>query len=333
MRRIPKAWQATAFAALLFSPAHAATSADDQASRMHRGMNILDDDPMWRDPARARFQPRHFARLAQAGFDTVRLNLHPFKHLGAAGVPDAAWLATLDGLVKAGLGAGLTVIIDEHDDTLCARDAGECLKTLRAVWGTLAPRYRSAPDRLLFEILNEPHGALTASVWNTTLRNLITLIRATNPERNLVIGPADMNTVSALPSLDLPESDRHIIATVHYYTPIRFTLQGASWVPSAKDLFGVAWGSDAEVAAVVRDFDRVKVWSDTHRRPIFLGEFGAYEKAPMDSRTRWIARVARVAEAHGFSWAYWQMDTDFAAYDFDRDAWIAPMLQALVPSN
>jgi len=82
---------------------------------MHRGMNILDDDPMWRDPARARFQPRHFARLAQAGFDTVRLNLHPFKHLGAAGVPDAAWLATLDGLVKAGLGAGLTVIIDEHD--------------------------------------------------------------------------------------------------------------------------------------------------------------------------------------------------------------------------
>ena len=81
----------------------------------------------------------------------------------------------------------------------------------------------------------------------------------------------------------------------------------------------------------MRDFDRVKAWSDAHRRPVFLGEFGAYEKAPMDSRTRWIARVARVAEAHGLPWAYWQMDTDFAAYDFGRDAWIAPMLQALVP--
>src|ERR1700733_5276479 len=114
-RTVPRAGQAAVFAAaLLVSPAHAATSADDQAARMHRGINILDDDPMWRDPARARFQPRHFARLAQAGFDTVRLNLHPFKHLNAAGTPDPAWLATLDGLVKTGLGAGLTVIVDEH---------------------------------------------------------------------------------------------------------------------------------------------------------------------------------------------------------------------------
>jgi endoglucanase len=323
---------AAAFAAVLVAaPVRAAISADDQAARMHRGMNILDDDPMWRDPSAARFQPRHFARLRDAGFDTVRLNLHPFKHLNAGGTPDTAWLATVDGLVKAGLGAGLTVIVDEHDDNICAQDADACLRNLRAVWGTLAPRYRGASDRLLFEILNEPHGALTAPVWNTTLRNLLALIRTTNPERNIVIGPADMNTVSALPSLDLPESDRHIIATVHYYTPIRFTLQGASWVPSAKDLSNVSWGSDADVAALVRDFDRVKAWSDTHRRPIFLGEFGAYEKTPMDSRMRWIARVARVAEAHGFAWAYWQMDTDFAAYDFGRDRWMEPILKALVP--
>lgn len=308
-------------------------SADDQAAAMHRGMNILDDDPMWRDPQAARFRPRHFARLREAGFDTVRLNLHPAAHLDASGQPDAAWLAALDRLTKAGLDAGLTVILDEHDDIACARDADSCLKQLRAVWGVLAPRYRNAPGRLLFEILNEPHGALTAPVWNMTLRNLLGLIRATNPQRNVVIGPGDMNSTSELPSLDLPESDRHIIVTVHYYAPIRFTLQGARWVPSAKDLSDVAWGSDAERASLVRDFDRVKAWSDAHRRPIFLGEFGVYEKAPMDSRARWIASVARVAEAHGFAWAYWQMDTDFAAYDFQRDAWIAPMLKALVPSN
>jgi endoglucanase len=318
---------------LCASPRAKAVSADDQAAAMHRGMNILDDDPMWRDPQAARFRPRHFARLRDAGFDTVRLNLHPFLHRDASGGPDAAWLAALDRLTKAGLDAGLAVILDEHDDIACARDADSCLKQLRAVWNVLAPHYRNAPSRLLFELLNEPHGALTAPVWNLTLRNLLGLIRATNPERNVVIGPGDMNSTSELPSLDLPESDRHIIVTVHYYAPIRFTLQGAGWVPSAKDLFGVAWGSDVEAACLVRDFDRVKAWSDAHRRPVFLGEFGVYEKAPMDSRTRWIAKVARVAEAHGFAWAYWQMDTDFAAYDFPHDAWIAPMLKALVPSN
>ncbi len=332
MLRLKFRARAFLFALLLGAPSQAwAVPADDQAAAMHRGMNILDDDPMWRDPQAARFRPAHFARLREAGFDTVRLNLHPVAHLDASGRPDAAWLAAVDRLIKAGLDAGLTVILDDHDDIACARDADDCVKQLRAVWNVLAPRYRDAPGRLLFEILNEPHGALTAPAWNLTLRNVLGLIRATNPERNVVIGPADMNSTSELPSLDLPQSDRHIIVTVHYYAPIRFTLQGARWVPSAKDLSGVAWGSDAEHAALVRDFDRVKAWSDAHRRPIFLGEFGVYEKAPMDSRTRWIAAVARIAEAHGFSWAYWQMDTDFAAYDFQRDGWIAPMLKALVP--
>jgi endoglucanase len=304
-----------------------AISAGDQAARMHRGMNVLDDDPVWRDPQAARFKPRHFAVLREAGFDTVRINMH----LGRA--PDAARLQTLDRLVKAALDAGLTVILDEHDDLGCASDLDACRGNLRGVWSMLAERYRDAPNRLLFEILNEPHGALTAPAWNVLLREMLHLIRASNPERNVVIGPTDMNSMSELASLDLPESDRHIIATVHTYAPIRFTLQGARWVPAAKDLSGVEWGSDEEVAALVRAFDRAKAWSEAHRRPVFLGEFGVYEKAPQDSRIRWIARVARVAEAHGFSWAYWQMDTDFAAYDFNRDAWIAQMLGSLVPSN
>ncbi len=291
---------------------------------MHRGMNVLDDDPIWRDAAAARLQPRHFARLRDAGFDTVRFNLHLFAH------PEA--LAGVDRLVKAALDAGLTAILDMHEDQFCARDLDACRSKLRAVWGQLAQRYRDAPNRLLFEILNEPHGALTTAAWNTMLREMLGTIRATNPERNIVIGPANMSSTGELHNLDLPDGDRHIIATVHTYTPVRFTLQGASWVPDASEL-GVTWGSDAETAALVKTFDSVQAWSQRERRPVFLGEFGVYYKAPMESRTRWLSAVARVAEAHGIPWGYWQMDTDFAAYDFDRDAWVAPVLKALVPSN
>lgn len=291
---------------------------------MHRGMNILDDDPLWRDPALARFQPRHFAKLRDAGFDTVRLDLHLIAH------PDA--LPAIDRLVKAGLDAGLIIVLDMHEDQACANDAGACRAKLRAVWSTLASRYRDAPNRLLFELLNEPHGALTTAVWNTMLREILGVVRATNPTRNVVIGPANMSSTDQLHNLDLPEGDRHIVATVHTYTPVRFTLQGARWVPDAQET-GVVWGSDTELAALVKTFDSVKAWSDGERRPVFLGEFGVYYKAPPEARARWIAAVARVAEAHGIPWAYWQMDTDFAAYDFDRDAWVAPVLKALVPSN
>lgn len=295
-------------------------SAEDQAASMHRGMNILDDDPLWQGGTR--FAPRHLQAVRAAGFDTVRLNLHLIAH------PQA--LPAIDRLVKPALDAGLTVILDMHEDQFCARDLDQCRTKLRAIWTTLAARYRDAPNRLLFEILNEPHGAVTTAAWNTLLREMLGTIRATNPTRNIVIGPANMSSMGELATLDLPDADRHIIATVHTYTPVAFTLQGARWVPDAQTL-GVSWGSDADIALMTRMFDQVRAWADRERRPVFLGEFGVYEKAPMGPRTRWIASAARMAEAHAMPWAYWQMDTDFAAYDFGREAWVAPVYKALVP--
>ena len=81
------------------------------------------------------------------------------------------------------------------------------------------------------------------------------------------------------------------------------------------------------------DFARVQAWSAEHRRPILLGEFGAYEKGPMDSRARYTAAAARTAEALGWAWAYWQFDDDFIVYDIDHDRWVEPILKALVPQK
>ena len=66
-------------------------------------------------------------------------------------------------------------------------------------------------------------------------------------------------------------------------------------------------------------------------RPISLGEFGAYDRADMASRTRYTSFVARCAERLGWSWSYWQYDSDFIVYDIDRDCWIAPIRDALIP--
>ena len=46
---------------------------------------------------------------------------------------------------------------------------------------------------------------------------------------------------------------------------------------------------------------------------------------------KWDSAVARGAEARGFSWAYWQFDPDFTAYDFAKEAWVEPILHALIP--
>lgn len=309
----------------------AAKDAAEQVHEMGRGLNVLGYDPLWKDPAQARFQPRHFTAIHDGGFQTVRINLQAFAHMDGDHRLDPAWLATLDRMVKSALDAGLTVILDEHDFNLCGEDAAACEPRLTAFWRQIGEHYRHAPDRVLFEILNEPHQQLDDAAWNRLLRLELAEIRRTNPERNLVIGPASWNSEDHLDALKLPDDDRHIIVTFHYYQPMEFTHQGAAWVPQFAKLSGVHWGDAAERARLASNFDRVAAWSRTHDRPILLGEFGAYDAGDMASRVAYTDAVARAAEAHGFAWCYWQFDANFLAWDMKRDGWVAPIHDALVP--
>jgi len=45
----------------------------------------------------------------------------------------------------------------------------------------------------------------------------------------------------------------------------------------------------------------------------------------------WTSSVARSAENHGFAFAYWQFSSDFILYDFKKQQWVTPILNALIP--
>jgi len=113
---------------------------------------------------------------------------------------------------------------------------------------------------------------------------------------------------------------------------MQFTHQGASWT-NQRDKVGISWGTDAEKNAVRADFEKVNAWARKNNRPIFLGEFGAYDRAPMESRVRYTDFVARTAESFGWSWAYWQFDSDFILWDMKKDTWVEPILKALIPET
>jgi endoglucanase len=317
-----------------FAQPFAPVDAFAQVAEMGRGVNVLGYDPVWTDPAKARFQPRHFKIIHNAGFNTVRVVLQSFDHMDSSNRLDPEWLKTLDTMVTAAVGDGLNVILDEHDWELCGKDAVGCRVKVNAFWSQIAPRYKDAPHQVMFEILNEPNQAMTPDVWNAEFHEALAIIRASNPTRNVVVGPSFWNGLEHLPDLDLPADDQHIIVTFHYYHPLTFTHQGATWVgPEIQKLSGVTWGSDADYALLNKELDQVKAWSDAHSRPILLGEFGAYDKAPMEYRVKWDSAVARGAEARGFAWAYWQFDPDFTVYDFSKDGWVEPILHALIPPS
>jgi endoglucanase len=315
----------------LFQEAFVPMDAYAQTAGMHRGVNVLGNDPIWDDPAKARFKPAYLAKIRAAGFDTVRLALKLSGHLDAGGQIDPVWLATLDRLLAASLAAGLTPILDLHYNEACATDVAECERTLLAFWRQIAERYRRAPARVLFEILNEPHDALTPPVWDRIYREVLAAIRETNPTRNVIVAPANWSSVGQVKTFELPPNDQHLIVTVHYYTPLTFTHQGAPWVESTKNVSGITFGTPADWQRLYREFDGVKAWADEHHRPVLLGEFGAYEKADLASRMRYDNYVARAAEMHGLPWIYWQFDSDFIVYDVDRDSWVQPILNALIP--
>jgi endoglucanase len=304
-----------------------------QVEKMGRGLNILGYDPLWDDFAKARIHERHFQIIHEAGFHTLRVNLMAFDHMDAQNRLDPAWLKALDWVVKTAVANDLIVILDEHDYNFCGEHADVCRTKLLAFWQQVAEIYKDAPASVVFEILNEPNSQLNADRWNALMNETLMAIRISNSTRNVVIGPAYWNAMYALDKLALPENDQHIIVTVHYYAPMAFTHQGASWSKMTAQLSDVKWGTDADKQRVVDDFAFVQRWSKAHNRPILLGEFGAYDKGPMESRALYTSCVARAAEALGWAWTYFQFDINFLAWDMDKDAWVEPIRKALIPDS
>jgi hypothetical protein len=302
--------------------------------RLGRGVNIIGYDPIWKDRSQAHFQERHFARIRDAGFDSVRINLQPFAYMDAANgyALKPSWLDTLDWAVKGALANHLAVILDMHEFGAMAEDPAGRKEAWLSFWRQVAPRFKDAPDDVVFELLNEPHGKLTPEMWNDYMKEALAVVRATNPNRVVIVGPGRWNSIDGLDSLELPPGEDNLIVTVHYYTPMEFTHQGAPWAEEYKGLSGIRWlGTPQERQRVDLDFEKARQWAAAHDRPILLGEFGAYDKGDMESRARYVDCVARTAERLGWSWAYWQFESDFVVYDIAKDQWVEPLRRALVP--
>jgi endoglucanase len=272
--------------------------------------------------------------LKEAGFNSVRINLQPFRFMNATNdyALSASWFELLDWAVREAQAQDLRVILDLHEFIPMAEDPVTGKVKFLAFWRQLSAHCQSAPESVLFEVLNEPSLKLTPALWNEYLAEALAIIREKNPTRTVIVGPGYWNSLDHLAELALPVSDRNLIVTIHYYKPMDFTHQGAAWVHREHKL-GVNWlGTPAELGVINSDFDKAARWAKEHNRPLFLGEFGAYDKAPMESRVRYLRSIVQAAEQRGWSWAYWQFDSDFILYDIGRDAWIEPILHALIPA-
>ena len=277
-----------------------------------------------------------FQLIQGAGFTAVRLPVRWSAHAlkSAPYTIDPEFFKRVDWAIEQAFANNLAIVVNMHHYEEIALDPVAHQERFVALWQQIAEHYQSYPNALVFEPMNEPNGLMTATRWNDLVAATLPVIRATNPTRNVVIGPANFNDLQSLDELKLPAEDQHIIVTFHYYKPFQFTHQAAEWVQGSAGWLGTEWtASSAQKQLVQFDFNIVAQWAKDNQRPIFLGEFGAYSKADMDSRARWTDFVARQAEALGFSWGYWEFCSGFGVYDLASSQWNEPLKQALIPAQ
>jgi endoglucanase len=276
-----------------------------------------------------------FSVIYQGGFDSVRVPIRWSNHAASQSpyLIEKAFFERIDWVVEQAQKNHLAVILNMHHYQEMMDTPKDHRERFLAIWKQIAEHYQNAPDSVYFEPLNEPNGVIgMGETWNSVLAETIQLIRQTNPRRTIIIGPVNWNSISDLKKLKLPEKDRNLIVTFHYYQPFQFTHQGAEWVNGSDSWMGTTWSAtSSQKNFITADLDIAYQWAKKNNRPLFFGEFGAYSKADQESRALWTAFIAREAEKRGMSWAYWEFGAGFGAYDRTAKQWIEPIHKALIP--
>lgn len=322
------------------------TAAHQARLRFMRGVNLgnyLEAPPnTWGTIV---YSQTDFSLIRSEGFDHVRIPVGWHHYTGSA--PNYTLANTIfdkaNFLVTNALNAGLNVVLDLHlYDVFMDNPEGEKAR-FYAMWRQIAERYKQYGPALAFELLNEPSRKATPEVMNPIYAEAIGHIRAISPTRTLIIGTSGYNGIDDLNDLHLPDDDLNLMATVHSYEPFYFTHQGAEWTgtdtattglvfpgppatplqphPLARKPHVLVWfdaynraptyENPSSPLAFEARLRRVRQWADYFGRPVYVGEFGCYQKADDASRIRFHHAIRKALDAEGLPWAMWDWKAGF----------------------
>lgn len=196
------------------------------------------------------------------------------------------------------------------------------------IWEKLAVRYGKDKNHLIFELLNEVVDHDYAEDWNSIVSKAIGTIREKAPDIGIMVGGVKYNSASGI-SLLKPPADDNVIYTFHCYEPLCFTHQKAYWV----EHFDFALPYPADVAvyrekSLLLDQDHAETVLDEAVRevgtdyfcymfkdaieiaeryhvPLYCGEYGVIDQAPLEDTVRWLADINEVFIKYKIGRALW----------------------------
>lgn len=278
-------------------------------------------------------------RISEWGFDHFRLPFDYSVVQGEDGAVIPEGIELLRQNVLWGQKYGLNVILDLHKasgyDFNFAGDLSKnnlftnevLVEKFLSLWRLIAKEFGGYKN-VIFELLNEVVETEIASGWNKLIARAVAAIREIAPSTPIIYGGIFWNSAGMLKLLDPPASD-NIIFTFHLYEPLLFTHQKAHWVPNItmddveypgtighyrelSEKMGMQ-GSvvmRAKAATMGPEFIREIVIEAVEAArsagvPLYCGEFGVIDSAPVPDTLRWFADAVSVFREYGIGHAMW----------------------------
>jgi len=274
-------------------------------------------------------EERSFRTVAAAGFDTVRIPVRWSAH--TSGHPDYTidepFFRRVTEVINQALAQDLQIILNIHHFEELNEDPEANRAKFLALWDQIASRYQNLPDSVYFEIINEPNANFKGDLMRDIVAEAFAQIRETNPTRILIMGGdnwSGINSLSTIPVIDDPNQ----VHTFHYYDPFQFTHQKASWT-DLRNSGTVQWGSRADTEELRAAAEKARRAQAELGFPVFLGELGAYEKAPYEDVVHYTYETRKAFEDAGISWCVWNFTATFPFYDSASSQWDEQKLAAL----
>jgi endoglucanase len=281
-----------------------------------------------------RIDAADFARIRAAGFDTVRIPVRWSNKTG--GEPgyaiDPAWLTRVTEVVDQALAADLNVILNDHNFNELHEHPEANRDKLAAIWRQVAAHFADQPAaRLWFEIQNEPHDKLTNDNLLAILAPSLAAIRATNPDRPVVIGGGNWSGIDSLATLELP-GDPNVHPTFHYYEPFDFTHQGATWAGPVPKAHTRDYGTPVDAERLLADVAKLQAYIARTGRTPFMGETDAYDGGTsLAERIEYHAIVRQAFGPSGIGMCAWAYTNTFPFWDQESGQWLEGLREAFVP--
>ena len=282
--------------------------------KMTRGINIGNtlEPPQVGEWNNEYISEYFFDDYVSAGFNTVRIPIRWDKHTTKEPpfIIASTWLDTIEQVIDWGIERDLFLIINAHHDWWLVNnyDSPQTKERFHAIWNQIAKKFKDKSPKLLFEIINEPHGMSKENVDELN-RDILKIIRKNNPQRIVIYGGHSWSNSNHLLSAEVL-NDQYIIGYFHSYDPWEFAGKGNG-----------LWGSEFDVNQIKNKFKAVKDWSEVNSIPVIISEFGAIHDCDYNSRMLHYFTYVKEAVSNGFAFQAWDDGGQFKIYNRNARTW------------